>query len=195
MPVERVLRPPSRHQQRSASERPQSGFVLPIVMVIGVGTHLAVLPMLESARLESRATAMQGLAARSLADAERALQAARVRLETDLSFPTAGCNAGLCANLWAPSTETYDWTEGSTHQPVARVDNGGWWIERLGSISAGPTAGDCTGSTGGCEYVRIIASAAPFGARRTLEACYRIRRSGGLTPVVTRISWRQLRLP
>lgn len=178
-----------------ASEQPQRGFVLPIVMVIGIGTHLAVLPMLESTRLELRATAMQGLAARSLADAERALQAARVRLESDLSFPVAGCSAGLCANLRAPPAETYDWSTGSTHQPVARVDNGGWWIEQLGHVPAGPTGGDCTGSTGGCEYVRIIASAAPFGARRTLEACYRIRRSGGLTPIVTRINWRQLRLP
>jgi len=195
MPVDGVLRLVPQHRPRPASERPESGFVLPIVMVIGIGTHLAVLPMLDSTRLELRATTLQGLASRALAEAERALQAARLRLDSDPPFPANGCNAGLCANLWAPSAETYDWTKGSTHQQVAGVDNGGWWIELLGAVSAGRTAGDCTGSTGACEYFRIIASAAPIGARRTLEAYYRIHRSAGLTPVMTRISWRQMRLP
>lgn len=171
------------------------GFALPVVLLIGLGAHLTVAPVLEATQIEMRASAAQGLAVQSLADTERALQAARVRLESELSFPTVGCASGLCANLGAPTVDTYDWTHGMVHQGVPGISGGGWWIESMGYIAAGASAGDCSGTQGGCEYVRVLASAAPSGVRRSLEACYRIRRAPGLTPMVTRISWRETRLP
>jgi len=172
-----------------------SGFALPVVLLIGLGAHLAVAPMLEATQMETRASAAQGLAVQALADTEQVLQAARVRLESELTFPTAGCASGLCANLGAPTVDAYDWTRGMVHQQVPGVSGGGWWIESMGYIIAGATAGDCSGTQGGCEYVRVLASAAPSGVRRSLEACYRIRRAPGLTPMVSRISWRETRLP
>lgn len=183
------------HAAWSALRPAASGFVLPLVLVTGLGAHLALVPMLEASQLEMRAAAAHGPATQSLADAERALRVARARLESDLNFPASGCVSGLCANLGAPAGDAYDWVLGTVHQTVTGVSGGGWWIESLGQIAAGTAAGDCNGSGGGCEYVRATASAAPYGVRRTLEACYRIRRAAGLAPVVTRVSWRQSRLP
>jgi len=167
---------------------------MPLVLVLGVGTHMAVSPLLEAVQLELRAGLAQTRAAQSLADAERALRPARTRLDADLAFPASGCAAGLCANLAAPAADTYDWARGSVHQAVAGLAAAGWWIESLGSVAAG-AAGDCSGSSGGCEYVRVVASAAPDGVRRSLEAVYRIRRAAGVAPVVTRVSWRQSQAP
>lgn len=173
---------------------PPAGLALPLVLVLGLGAHLALYGLFEAARAELRATPALAQATRALTDAETALDAARSRLEAALAFPASGCANGLCANRQAPAVDSYDWARGSAHQTVATLPGGAWWIESLGSVAAGLHS-DCPGTSGGCEYVRVVASAAPNGVRRSLEACFRIRRAAGLAAVVTRLSWRQTQAP
>jgi len=173
---------------------PAAGLALPLVLVLATGCHMALAAVLELERHDVRSGPAQVRSAQSLAAAEHALQTARQRLDGALTFPTSGCAAGLCVNLQAPAPETYDWATGTAHTPLAGAAGGGYWIESLGSVAAGQFT-DCPGSNGGCEYLRVVASAAPEGVRRSLEACYRIRRGAGLAPVITRISWRQTVLP
>lgn len=173
---------------------PARGLALPLVLVLGASCHLMVGLLLDTVRGGVQDGAGLVHAARALADSESVLRQAATRLQSTLAFPATGCAAGLCANRQAPSPSSYDWARGSAHASAAGVSAGGYWIELLGTVPAGQSA-DCSGSVGGCEYVRVIASAAPDGVRRSLEACYRIRRSADAAPVVTRSSWRETAIP
>jgi len=165
-----------------------------MVLVLASGCHLAVSLLLESTQLETANGLALARSAQAISAAEAVLAVARLRLDGSLAFPAGSCGAGLCANLRAPAVATYEWNGGNVHQAAGGGGGNGYWIESLGSVTAGQTE-DCPGSTGGCEYVRVIASAAPDGVRRTLEAVYRIRRSAGLPPGVTRLGWRQSKAP
>lgn len=167
---------------------------LPLVLVLGVGSQLTVGLLLELTRHDIGAAPALTHAAQSLADAEQTLKQASARLAGTLAFPAAGCGAGLCANRQAPPADSYDWLTGSAHTPLPGLTGAGYWIESLGTVQAGQSA-DCSGSNGGCEYVRLVASAAAGGIRRSLEACYRIRRASNAAPEVTRLSWRQTHAP
>lgn len=174
---------------------PAEGLALPLVVVLAGGCHMALAALLDMTRFEVRSAPANVRSLQSLAAAERALQSARLRLDGTLGFPASGCAAGLCANLQAPDPAAYDWAAGNAHQSVAGVTGGGYWVESLGSVTAGQFT-DCPGSGGGgCEYLRVVASAAPDSVRRSIEAGYRIRRATGVAPVITRISWRQTALP
>jgi hypothetical protein len=173
---------------------PARGLALPLVLVLGAGCHLMVGLLLESVRGEVRVGPALIHAANALDASDQTLAEAAVRLRSSLTFPVNSCAGGLCANRQAPAPETYDWSRGTAHATASTVSHGGYWIESLGTLLAGQSA-DCAGSSGGCEYVRVIASAAPGEVRSTLEACYRIRRASGVAPVVTRLSWRQTKAP
>lgn len=170
------------------------GLALPLVLVIGTACQLMVGVLLESVRGEVRGSGAKAHAAETLAAAERTLVEAGARLDGTLVFPTDGCAQGLCANRQAPAADAYDWRSGTAHAASTSVPTGGYWVETLGTLAAGQSA-DCGGTTGGCEYVRVVASAAPDTVRRTLEACYRIRRTAGFAPLVVRISWREASSP
>ena len=174
-----------RHDRRS----PSRGLALPLVLVLGTACQLMVGALLESVRGEVRNGAALARASEALTAAEITLGEAAKRLAGTLVFPPSGCAQGLCANRQAPALDSYDWRSGSVHAASTGVAAGGYWVETLGTLAAGQSV-DCAGSSGGCEYVRVVASAAPHGVRRTLEACYRIRRSAGLPPQVARVSWR-----
>ena len=150
--------------------------------------------LLESVRGEVRVGPALIHAANALNASEQVLAEATVRQQLPMTFPASGCAGGLCANRQAPTPETYDWERGTAHATASTVEHGGYWIESLGILLAGQSA-DCGGSSGGCEYVRVITSAARDGVRSTLEACYRIRHAAGVAPVVARISWRQTKAP
>jgi len=167
---------------------------LPLVVILGIASQLIVGQLLDAARYDIGGSPALAQATQSLADAERSLQQAVGRLATPLAFPANGCSDGLCANRQAPASESYDWRKGSAHANVPGSAAAGYWIEALGVLSAGQSV-NCPGDTGGCEYVRVIASAAAGETRRTLDACYRIRRTAGSAPSIMRISWRQLHLP
>ena len=164
------------------------------MLVLGTACQLMVGVLLETVRDEVRGGASLTHAGNALDAAERTLGEAAARLTGELAFPASGCVAGLCANRQAPAADGYDWQGGTVHAAVAVTDTGGYWIETLGSITAGQSA-DCGGGAGGCEYVRVVASAAPDGVRRTLETCYRVRRSAGLPALVARVSWRETSAP
>ena len=158
-------------------------------MVLGTACQIMVGLLLEATRHEVSTTPALVHAAQALADADQAVQVAASRLAGAVAFPASGCAGGLCANRQAPAIETYDWQAGAAHT-LAGPSGGAYWIELLGTVPAGQSS-DCSGGSGGCEYVRVIASATSGGIRRTIEACYRIRRAGGVPPAVARISWRQ----
>ena len=170
------------------------GLALPLVLVIGTACQMIVGVLLESVRGEVRSSGAKAHAAETLAAAERTLGEAGARLTGTLAFPANGCDQGLCANRQAPAADAYDWQTGTTHAKSTSVPTGAYWVEILGTLAAGQSA-DCTGSSGGCEYVRVVASAARDRGRRTLEAHYRIRRTAGFAPVVVRISWRETSNP
>ncbi len=170
------------------------GLALPLILVIGTASQLMVGLLLESVRGEVRSSGAKAHAVETLAAAERTLGEAEARLTGALVFPANGCAQGLCANRQAPAADAYDWRSGTAHAASTSVPTGAYWIERLGTLTAGQSA-DCDGSTGGCEYVRVVASAAPATVRRALEACYRIRRTAGFAPLVARISWRETSSP
>ncbi len=182
--------PSEQRREWRCKRPPASGLALPLVLVLGTGCHLMVGLLLDSVRGEMRAGAASTRTSQALDAAERTLSEAASRLSGPLAFPASGCAAGLCANRQAPAAHSYDWRSGSAHAVAANVPTGGYWVEALGALAAGQSA-DCGGTAGGCEYVRVVASAAPVGVRRTLEACYRIRRSALAVPVVARVSWRE----
>ena len=176
-------------------ERPPTrGLALPLVLVLGTACHLMIGGLLDAVRGEVRTGAMLVHSSNALLAAERTLNEAAARLNGTLAFPASSCTSGLCANRQAPTADTYDWQGSSTHAAAGSVATGGYWIETLGTLAAGQSA-DCSGGAGGCEYVRVVASAAPAGVRRTLEACFRIRRTANAAPAVTRISWRETSSP
>lgn len=167
---------------------------LPLVIVLGGACSLAVATLLELTRIDTSHATHIARATQALGDAERVLREAAGYLATDPGFPAAGCTDGLCANRQAPAAATYDWTLGGAHRTANGVGGGAFWIERLGSVSAGQSA-DCGGVDAVCEYHRVIATGVSNEVRRTLEACFRLRRTATGPPVVTRISWRQTLAP
>lgn len=173
---------------------PAPGLALPLVLVLGTACHLMVGLLLEAVRGEVHSGSTKTRGVEALTAAERTLSDAATRLQGPLAFPASGCANGLCANRQAPATGGYDWQSGTAHAATSQASLSGYWIEALGQISAGQSA-DCSGGSGGCEYVRVVASAAPHGVRRTLEACYRIRRVADAAPVVNRVSWRETNSP
>lgn len=173
---------------------PAGGLALPLVLVLGAACQWAVGVLLDSVRSEVSSSAGLTRADQALNLAESSLGEAAARLAGPLVFPPSNCAAGLCANRQAPALEAYDWQSGKAHAKATAASTGAYWIEALGIVNAGHSA-DCPGETGGCEYVRVIASAAAGSVRRTLEAAYRIRRVSDAPPQVRRITWRDAMIP